>query len=377
MKPSMPSYTELRPYYEKIFASRWMSNFGPVAEQLELKLAARLQVKHCLVLSNLSTGLMFMPGAAGLTAGEVIVPSFTFLATAHSMKLAGLTPVFADVDPETLTLDPRSVSAAIGPNTVAVCGVHVYGTPCDIEGLESVCNRHGLVLFFDSAHGLGSFHNGRPLGGFGLAEGFSTSVTKPLTTLGEGGFLCTNDDSFAEYIRLARNWGHGGDYNSKFASIVSKMPEVSAAAGLIELERLDTYVANRGKYVAQLKSDLQNLPGLTFPKLRKGDESSWKDFSILVDQIQFGLTRDQFQIALAAEGIESRKYFAPCIHQTDAYSGTEGCRRVSLENSESAAERVICLPLHNQMEDDVLNRLYTVVRRIQEAGQKIATQLIE
>lgn len=354
-----------------------MSNFGPFSRQFEEILAARLKVKHCLALSNLSTGLMFMPGAAGLTEGEVIIPSFTFLATAHSMKLAGLTPVFADIDPETLTLDPQSVDAAVGPDTVAVCGVHVYGTPCDIEGLQEVCDRHGLVLFFDSAHGLGSFHQGRPLGGFGLAEGFSTSVTKPLTTLGEGGFLCTNDDDFAEHVRLARNWGHDGDYNSKFASIVSKMPEISAAAGLIELERLDGYIANRRAYAAQLIDLLGQIPGITFPKLRHGDESSWKDFSILVDQSIFGLSRNQLQNALAAEGVESRKYFAPCIHQTDAYKGAHGSTGVSLKNSEDAADRVLCLPLHNHMEDGVLNQLYKVVKCIHQSSPTLSTVLAE
>lgn len=375
MRPCVPSQEELQPCLEQIRQTGWVSNFGPYVRQFEQALCERIGVRHCLTLANLSTGLMYMPLAAGLDGGEVIVPSFTFMATAHSMKLGGLEPVFADVDPETLTLDTRSVEAAITPRTVAVCGVHTYGTPCDIEALEQLCQRHRLALFFDSAHGLGSTHDGRPLGGFGLAEGFSTSATKVLTTMGEGGFLCTNDDRFAERIRLARNWGHDGDYNARFASIVSKMPEISAAAGLLELNRLDGYVKNRRTYVATLKQALSEVEGIRFPRLRKGDESGYKDMTILVEESRFGMSRDLFCRALDVEGMETRQYFNPPAHRLAVYANSPGASRVPLDNTNRAAAEVVSLPLHNQMDASTLNRLAQAIIRLQRHATAMRDRL--
>ncbi len=375
MKPYVPSAEEIQPFLSQIRETGLVSNFGPYARRFEAALAERLQVRHCFTLANLSTGLMYMPVAAGLESGEVIMPSFTFMATAHSMKLGGLTPVFADIDPETLTLDPRSVEAAITARTVAVIGVHTYGTPCDIDALEAICKRHSLALFFDSAHGLGSSHAGKPLGGFGLAEGFSTSVTKVLTTMGEGGFICTDDDRFADRVRMARNWGHNGDYNARFASIVSKMPEFAAASGLLELERLDGYLQNRRTYVARLKELLVAVEGIRFPIVRAGDESGFKDLAILISSEQFGMDRDTLVTALTAEGIETRRYFHPALHEMDAYMAFDGSQRVPLPNTQKASLEVICLPLHNEMDDSLLVRLAEAISRIKNYGGTISAYL--
>lgn len=371
MRPQVPSPQELAPALEEIHTTGKISNFGPYALRLEEALAARLRVKHCLTLSNLSTGLMYMPRAAGLLEGEVIVPSFTFMATAHSMWLGGLSPVFADIDPDTLTLDPVSVEAAIGPHTVAVCAVHIYGTPCDIEGLQELCRRRGLVLLFDSAHGLGSTYKGRPLGGFGTAEGYSTSSTKIFSTLGEGGFLCTDDDGFAENVRLARNWGNGGDYDPQFASLGAKMPEIAAAAGLIEIQRLDGYLESRRKSAAILKERLGAVAGIRLPVIPEGCESGHKDFPVLVDPDSFGLDSFSLAEALDAEGIETRKYFHPCLHVSAAYRGRKESRRVPLEVSERAAEQVLCLPFFNFMAEDTLHRMCDAIQSVQSHARQI------
>ena len=363
MRPRVPSAEELAPYLAKLHETRSVSNFGPFCRQYEDTLSEMLEVEHCMALSNLSTGLMYMPPAAGLDGGEVILPSYTFVATAHSMKLGGLTPVFADIDPETFCLDPKSVEAAIGPDTVAICGVHIYGTPCDIEALEALAQKHGLALFFDSAHGIGSHRKGRPVGGFGLAEGFSTSVTKIFTTFGEGGFITTNDAAFAERIRSLRNWGRSGDDNSKMVGVVSKLPEIAAAAGLIELPRLAEYVERRRELMALAQEMLAEVPGIRFPKLDDGDGSGHKDFAVMVESAAFGRSRDALASALKDQGVESRAYFAPAIHQMDVYSGLN--HRVPLSVTETAAAEALCLPFYNEMTDADMHRLCELISSIQ------------
>ncbi len=373
IRPMVPSAAELAPYLAEIEATGIASNFGPFCRRYEETLAEMLGVEHCLSLSNLSTGLTYMPRAAGLESGEVIVPSFTFAATAHSMVLGGLTPIFADIDAESLTLDPESVEAAIGPDTVAVCGVHIYGTPCHVVRLEKLCQRHGLALFFDSAHGLGSKVKGVPLGRFGLAEGFSTSVTKVMTTFGEGGFITTDDDDFAEGVRTARNWGHTGDYNSRFPSVGSKMPEIAAAAGLIMLPRLAANVAARSESVRQAETLLAEVPGISFPEVGPDDYSGHKDFAVLVDGDAFGLDRDQLAAVLAAENVQTRAYYAPPLHHMEAYSRLP--LRVPLPVTDEMAGKALCLPLHNEMPADVLALICQTIAEAHGSAPEIAERL--
>ena len=369
MRPKAPNVEQLTPFLAEMEESGYLSNFGPISTRYETALAERLEVKHCLALSNLSTGLMSMPIAAGLEGGEVIVPSFTFSATAHSMLLGGLTPVFADIDPDTLCLDPTSVKAAVTSETVAVCGVHLYGTPCDIDALEEVCAKHNLALFFDSAHALGSLYKGRPVGGGGVAEGFSTSVTKIFTTLGEGGFITTNDDTFADRLRMARNWGHPGDYNARFPSIVSKLPEIAAAAGLIALPELDGFVEWRNALVQTAKDTLSQIPGLTFPKVRPGDRSGFKDFAMLVEPDAFGMDRNGLATALRAENVETRPYYDPPVHTMDAYKAHN--HRVPLTVTEQAAKRALCLPLFNQMTEREMRQLCDAISTIHQHANSL------
>lgn len=373
VRPTVPTEEELAPYLKLILQSRYVSNFGPISQEYEAEICRRLQVKHALALSNLSTGLMYMPIAAGLTEGEVIVPSFTFAATVHSMKLGGLTPVFADVRPQDFTLDPNSVERAISPNTVAVCAVHLYGTPAQVGPLQALCDRYGLKLFFDAAHGLGALVDGKPLGGFGTAEGFSTSATKSISTLGEGGFLTTNSDEIAERVRKLRNWGHNGDYNSQFPSIVSKLPEIAAAAGLIEFGRLEQYIAWRHHLVQRAKTNLASIPGVSFPEVASNCRSGLKDFAIIFDPDVFGLHVAELYEALKAEGVGTRRYYSPAAHQMDAYRKIN--LTVPLPITEYAVERVLCVPLFNDMTEEQMDRLCELIFRMHRSAPEIKKKL--
>ena len=364
MRPRVPTAEELSPFLTEMAESGYMSNFGPICQRYEATLAEQLDVRHCLALANLSSGLMFMPHAAGLDGGEVILPSYTFVATAHSMRMAGLTPVFADVDPLTFCLEPESVEAAIGPDTVAICGVHIYGTPCDVEALQRIADKHSLVLFYDSAHGIGSHVGGRPLGGFGLAEGFSTSVTKIFTTMGEGGFITTNDDRFAEQIRAAREWGRFSGDNAEFPSIVSKLSEVCAAAGLIELPRLSEYVAHRRMLVDLAREIFRDTLGIRLPVVAEGNGSGHKDLAVMIDPDRFGIDRDSLATRLKEQGIETRAYFSPAVHQMEAYHDLN--HRVSLTNTELAASQALCLPIFNAMTADQMSRLCETILTIRQ-----------
>ena len=360
-KPSIPGFEDLKPFYDEIAKSGYQSNFGPISSRFENALAELLGVEYVLALSNLSTGIMYMPRAAGLKDGEVICPSFSFLATAHSMLLGGLTPVFADIDRTTLTLCPQSVEAAITENTVAVLGMHTYGNPCDIDALQKICDKHGLVLLFDAAHGLGARYKGKRLGSFGLAEGFSTSATKIFSTLGEGGFIATNDASFAENIRYMRNWGHLGDYNARMPSIVSKLPELSAGAGLLELAKLETYCNIRQELAALAQQRLGEIPGIRFPVIRPGDVCGYKDFTIIIDE-DFPMTRDMLAQVLSACGVQSRKYFSPSIHQTLAYEHIPV--HVPLDNTIEASAKVISLPMFNHLKLSEMERMCKLIADI-------------
>ena len=293
-------------------------------------------------------------------SGDVVVPSFTFAATAHAVAWNGLRPVFADVDARTLTLSPEAVEHAIGPRTSAILATHVYGTPCDVEGLEAIAAANGVRLFFDAAHALGSRRRGIPVGGSGSAEVFSLSPTK-VVVAGEGGLVATDDDLLAERIRIGRDYGNPGDYDCRFVGLNARMSEVHAAIALASLDGLDERVAER-KAIAQMYMDgLTGIPGLGFPSVCAGDLSTYKDFTVLVDPSGFGSDADELAGTLAVQGVETKRYYHPPVHAMSAYRQVGG-RSGSLEVTEMASRRALTLPLWAGMGDGDVGWVATAVR---------------
>ena len=358
VRPGVPDPAAVAEDVRRILESGMLTN-GPYVREFEARAASYLGVRNCIAVSSCTAGLMLVLRASEL-AGDVIVPSFTFAATAHAVAWNGLRPVFADVDPQTLTLAPRAVERAIGPRTSAIMATHVYGTPCDVEGLGDLASENGLRLFFDAAHALGSRRRGVPLGRFGDAEVFSLSPTK-VAVAGEGGLVATHDDLLAERIRIGRDYGNPGDYDCRFVGLNARMSEFHAAIALASFDGLDDRIAERNRIAQGYVDALSGIPGLRFPAVPSGDLSTYKDFTVLVDRPAFGADADELAGALAERGIETKRYYSPPIHAMSAYRRIGG-RNGALQATEEASRSALTLPLWSGMNAYHLERVVSAVR---------------
>jgi dTDP-4-amino-4,6-dideoxygalactose transaminase len=343
-----------------ILAGRQLTN-GNYVREFEARAADYIGVRHCVAVSSCTAGLMLVIRALGLS-GEVIVPSFTFAATAHAVAWNGLRPRFADIDPQTLTISPSAVSQVIGVRTSAILGTHVFGTPCDVDGLAELARRTGIALLYDAAHAFGSIHSGVQIGGFGDAEIFSLSPTKVLTS-GEGGLITTNNDLLAERCRIGRDYGNPGDYDCRFIGLNARMSEVHAAIGLDSMEGLESRIAARNEVADAYQAALAAVPGVSFPDVPETDRSTYKDFSVLVDADQIGVAAKTLSEMLSHEGIETRRYYSPPVHTMRAYrylSGVNG----SLAVTQRVSDQVLTLPLWDGMTDEDVTRVAEAISRI-------------
>jgi dTDP-4-amino-4,6-dideoxygalactose transaminase len=357
-RPTVPDPAALAFHMELILHSGVFTN-GPYVRRFENEAATYLGVRHCIAVSSCTSGLMLVLRAAELT-GEIVVPSFTFAATAHAADWNGLRPVFADVDPDTLTLDPASVEPLVGARTSAILATHLYGTPCDVEGLADVAAANGLRLFFDAAHAFGSERRAVRVGGFGDAEVFSLSPTK-VVVAGEGGVIATNDDLLAERCRIGRDYGNPGDYDCRFVGLNARMSEVHAATASSSLSDLDERLVERRRLAARYREALARVEGVSFPWVGVGDRSTYKDLTVLVDGGRSGMDADGLGRALAARGIETRRYYSPPVHRMRAYrSLAAGSGPLPL--TERAAAQALSLPLWVGMTDQDVDAVAGAIR---------------
>ena len=332
---------------------------GALVERFETACAERLGVAHCVAVSSCTSGLLLTLKALDLH-GEVILPSLTFFATGHATLWNGLTPVFADCDPESWCLDPQKVQQRITERTSAILGVHLYGIPCDVAGLEAVASANGLKLIFDAAHAFGSSYQGLPIGQFGDAEVFSFTPTKMLVC-GEGGLVATNDATLARRVRLGRNYGDSGTYDPELLGCNARMPEFNAAMGLAGLSRVDAKVERHNAIAQAYEARLGKLPGIQFPKVRTGDVCTYKDVSLCVNRAAFGMDRDELAAHLLEAGIDTKKYFFPPVHSQQLYreysrSGLEHTRRISAG--------VLSLPVYKSLQDEEVERVIRAVEAV-------------
>jgi dTDP-4-amino-4,6-dideoxygalactose transaminase len=343
-----------------ILSSGVLTN-GPFVRELEARAAGYLGVRHCVAVASCTAGLMLALRASGLS-GDVVLPSFTFSASAHAIAWNGLRPVFADISPHNLLLDPAAAARATGVRTSAILATHTYGTPCDVEGLEAVARRSGIRLFFDAAHAFGSSRGSRMVGGFGDAEVFSLSPTKVLIA-GEGGIIATNDDTLAEHCRIGRDYGNPGDYDTRFVGLNARMSELHAATALASFEDLEERIARRNELADRYHKVLGDLPGITFPQVADGDRSTYKDLTILIDAEEFGSDAASVARALDAEGIQTRRYYSPPVHRQRAYRSLVPANG-PLPVTDEAAAKVLTLPLFTGMTDEQVDLVGTVLARL-------------
>jgi len=335
----------------------WLSNNGPVAQEFERRIAEFIGVKHCVAMCNGTIGLEIATRALDLK-GEVIVPSYTFVATAHALQWQEITPIFADIDPSTQNLDPAAVSRMITPKTTGIIGVHLWGRPAPVDELQAIARKHSLRLMFDASHGFGCTHGGTPLGSFGDCEVFSFHATKFFNTF-EGGAVVTNDDRLAEKMRLMRNFGFAGYDNVIYPGTNGKMTEIAAAMGLTNLEAMDGFVAVNRSHYRQYRAAFAKMPGLA---VLEYDEAQRNNFQYVVLEVapDFPVSRDRIIEVLHAEGVLARRYFWPGCHNMEPYRSFYPHAGLVLPNTKRVAERVVVLPTGSAMHADAIRGITSI-----------------
>jgi dTDP-4-amino-4,6-dideoxygalactose transaminase len=342
-----------------IYDRRWLTNNGPLVQELEARIARRLGVRHCVAMCNGTIALEIAIRALGLK-GEVIVPSWTFVATAHALHWQAITPVFADIDPATHNLDPDAVRRMITPRTSGIIGVHLWGRPAKVAALQAIADEHGLQLLFDAAHGFDCRHGARKLGGFGRCEVLSFHATKVFNTF-EGGAVTTDDDALAETMRLMRNFGFKGYDNVIHPGTNGKMPEINAAMGLVNLNALPDFIAANRRNHEAYAAAFADIEGVRLLRYDEADDPNYQYVVIEVDPT-FPASRDHIVEALQAENILARKYFWPGCHRMQPYRDLYPHAGLLLPNSETVANRVVVLPSGPSLPENAITTVASVLR---------------
>jgi dTDP-4-amino-4,6-dideoxygalactose transaminase len=360
-RPNMGDKAAFMRHVEDIFERRWLSNDGPLVQQFEAEVAAHLGVKHCVAMCNGTIALEIAIRALGLE-GEVIVPAYTFVATAHALQWQGITPVFADIDPLTHTLDPAAVRRMITPRTTGIIGVHLWGRGCAVDELQAIADEHGLKLMFDAAHAFTCSLGGRKIGSFGACEVLSFHATKFFNSF-EGGAVVTDDDALAHTMRLMRNFGFSGLDQVSYPGTNGKMIEIAAAMGLVNLASIDDVVAaNRSNYLAY-RDELAGIPGVRLLAYDERERNNYQYVIIEVDP-ECAIGRDALVDALRAENILARRYFWPGCHKMEPYRSLFPHAGLLLPATEAVAASVIVLPTGQTMDPQKIAVVAQVIRTL-------------
>ena len=368
-RPNIGNTERLFQRIQDALERRWLTNNGPFVQEFEKRLAQFLQVKHVIAMTNATIALEIVTRALGLT-GEVIVPSFTFIATAHALQWQKITPVFCDIDPRTHNIDPPKVEALITSKTTGIIGVHVWGRPCNIDALTDISNRYGLKLVFDAAHAFGSSYKGKMIGTFGEAEVFSFHATKFFNTF-EGGAVATNNDELAEKLRLMRNFGFAGRDKVIYIGTNGKMHEITAAMGLTSLESLDEFIeVNRRNYYSYHR-ELDNIPGITQIYYDENEKNNYQYIILEVDESEAGITRDQLMEILWAENVLARRYFYPGCHEMEPYRTLFPEAETWLPETKALTRRVLSLPTGTSVDAEKIRVIGSIIRMAVENSEML------
>ena len=372
-RPNIGDREQLLQSINDMLDNRWLTNNGPFVQELERRIKEFLQVKHCILVCNATVGLEVLARALGWQ-GEVIVPSFTFVATAHALQWLGIKPVFGDIDPQTHNLDPRSVEALISPRTTGILGVHVWGRPSAINELARIADRHGLKLAYDAAHAFGCSFQGTMIGSFGEAEVFSFHATKFYNSF-EGGVITTNNDELAARMRSMTNFGFQGYDNVVSLGINGKMSEAAAAMGLTSLDALDRFIQTNLRNYHLYREALVDIPGV---KLIVYDEREKNNFQYIIAEIDGEkslLSRDQINDILHAENVLSRRYFYPGCHLMEPYRTLYPEANGRLEHTNRLTARTLSLPNGTAVTAEDIHGICQIIRLVITNGNEVAQRL--
>jgi dTDP-4-amino-4,6-dideoxygalactose transaminase len=359
-RPNLGNRDRFLARVNEILDRRWLSNHGPVVQEFEKKVAEFLGVKHALAMCNATAAIEIACRALGLK-GEVIVPSYTFVATAHALQWQEITPIFCDMDPATHNIDPGKIERLITPRTTGIIGVHVWGRGCETGAIEEIAARRHLKVMYDASHGFGCTKQGRMLGTFGECEVFSFHATKFINAL-EGGVVATNNSELAHQMQMMTNFGFTGYDRVEYLGINGKMNEVSAAMGLTNLEAAEEIIAvNRRNYEAY-RAGLADVPGISVITYDPEERNNYQYMVIEVDPEVCPRNRDQIVESLHEQNIIARKYFWPGCHRMEPYRSLQPNAGLLLPETERIASRVIVLPTGQMVGEDSVTKICEIIR---------------
>jgi dTDP-4-amino-4,6-dideoxygalactose transaminase len=372
-RPNLGNRASFSERVNDILDRRWLTNGGRYVQEFEARIAALVGVDHCVAVCNATVALEIAIRALGMK-GEVIVPSFTFVATAHALQWQEITPVFCDVDPRTHTIDPEKIEHMITPRTTGIIAVHLWGGACDIDALTEIANRRGLKLLFDSAHAFGASYQGKMIGGFGDAEIFSFHATKFLNSL-EGGAVVTNNGELARRIRLMKNFGFTAYDQTDYVGTNGKMNEISAAMGLSNLESMDEFIAVNRRNHQQYATELTGVSGVSLLPYNDEERCNYQYVVLEIDSDTTLVTRDQMMEICHRENVLARRYFYPGCHRMEPYHSLSPHAGLMLPETERLTGRILCLPTGTAVSTDDITRICRLIRFALENRTQISERL--
>jgi len=359
--PLLPNFEEFTSYLQDIWERKWITNNGHYHQELEKALCEYLGVEYLSLFTNGTLPLITALQAMRIT-GEVITTPYSFVATTHAIWWNGLTPVFVDVDPKTGNLDPQKIEPAITPKTTAIMPVHVYGNPCEMDKIQEIADRYGLAVIYDAAHAFNVKANGKPVLNAGNMSTLSFHATKIYNTV-EGGALICHDPNTKKRVDYLKNFGFAGETTVVAPGINSKMDEIRSAYGLCNLKHIDAAIDVRKKVTSMYRENLKNIPGISFFDEQAEVTYNYSYFPIFVNEKEYGMSRDNLYEKMKLENVFGRRYFYPLISSFTMYRELPSAKPENLPIAMGMAESVICLPMHQALTNEDVERVLDCVRK--------------
>lgn len=357
--PLLPNLDEFNELLKEIWESKWITNNGSFHRQLETELAKYLKVPYVSLFTNGTLPLITALQALRIS-GEVITTPYSFVATTHSLWWNGIKPVFVDIDPSTGNIDPTKIEAAITPKTTAIMPVHVYGKPCDVDAIQAIADKYGLKVIYDAAHAFGVEVNGKSILEAGDMSTLSFHATKVYNTI-EGGAMVMHDEKTKKRIDYLKNFGFTGETEVIAPGINSKMDEMRAAYGILNLRQVDDAIEARHQVAIKYREALRPVEGITFWDDMPGVKHNYSYFPIFVDAEKYGMTRDELYFKMKEQNVLGRRYFYPLISEFSTYRGLPSASKENLPQAHKMADSVICLPMHHELSECDMERILKLI----------------
>ena len=360
--PLLPDLQDFVSYLKKIWENKYLTNQGPFHRELEKELCKYLDVEYLNLFSNGTLALISALQALRIS-GEVITTPYSFVATTHSLWWNNIKPVFVDIEPETFNIDPNRIEAAITPATTAIMPVHVYGTPCNVLEIERIADIYGLRVIYDAAHAFGIKQNDIPIVNYGDLSVLSFHATKVFSTI-EGGAIICRDEKMKQRIDYLKNFGFADEITVVAPGINAKLNEIQAAFGLLSLKVVDDSIEKRKKIAEFYRNGLSGINGLKFLPEYPNIKHNYSYFPILIDEKEYGISRDKLYAVMKQHNIFGRRYFYPLISEFPTYRGLPSAQPENLPVATKISSQVICLPMHHELTEEQVNEIIKIIMKL-------------